>query len=253
MSTAYARKNPDFLYPIRYGGRREILVAPFDQVIRSENEAILVYMLEHLKTYREIYPALERLIGVNSKDLFMIAISFKQLELLSFLRGNTEHIDEDIEILKEIQSNYSIETASRLRLDIALPHLLMNHDIEKLYIVDSNWNEQKMRVIYDLFKHLCNQKLFAVDGDLRSFIQDTLEQVTTMFTTDIEDIYFLTTEKREKIKDYYFLCSSSLLSNYEALHIENGEHQNYKYHDWFEKCREEKLCIVDFFAPMIFR
>ena len=253
MSTAHARKNPDFLYPIRYGGRKEIFVVPFDQVIRAENEAILVYLLEHLNRYREQYPALDRLKNVSSSDRFTVAISFSQIELLNFLRGNSDHLSEDLETLKEIRGEYSMSATSRVRLDIALPHLLINHDVEKLYIVDSFWNEQKLKLIYELFKTLCNQKVFAVDGSIYDFVKETKEPITTIFTTSIEDIYVLTKESPDKVKDVYFLCSSTVLSNYEALYMDHSSPQIYKYHDWFETCREKQLCIVDFFAPIVFR
>lgn len=253
MSTAYARKNPDFLYPIRYSGRKEILVVPFDQVIRAENEAILVFLLEHFNRYRERYPALERLKDVTSSNRFTVSISFSPIELLSFLRGDRDHLQEDEETLKEARSGYTMSATSRVRLNIALPHLLMNHDVEKLFIVDHAWNEQKLKLIYEIFKTLCNQKVFAVDGSIYDFVKETKEPVTTIFTTNIEEIYALTKEASDKVKDVYFLCSSTILSNYEELHMDHGSPQVYKYHDWFETCRENQLCIVDFFAPIVFR
>ena len=234
MSTAHARKNPDFLYPIRYGGRKEILVVPFDHVIRVENEAIITYMLSHISDYETIYPGLTYLQNTNKVERFNVSISFHPIDLLSFLRGNSKHADEDSSILQDIRSKYIMNITSRLRLNIALPHLLLDQDIEKLYIVDPIMDDKKLKIIYDIFTSLCNKKVFAAEETLDSFI------------------YKWTKEIPDKIKDVYFLCSGSILSNYEALYIEKGVPQLYKYSEWFEKCEKEKLCIVDFFAPMVF-
>ena len=252
MSTAHARKNPDFLYPIRYGGRKEILVVPFDHVIRVENEAIITYMLSHISDYETIYPGLTYLQNTNKIERFNVSISFHPIDLLSFLRGNSKHADEDSSILQDIRSKYIMNITSRLRLNIALPHLLLDQDIEKLYIVDPIMNDKKLKIIYDIFTSLCNKKVFAAEETLDSFIRTAKENITTIFSTNIDDIYKWTKEIPDKIKDVYFLCSGSILSNYEALYIEKGVPQLYKYSEWFEKCEKEKLCIVDFFAPMIF-
>ena len=253
MSTAHARKNPDFLYPIRERGRKEIIIAPFDQILRVENEAIIVYMLEHLNEYQKVYPAIERLVGISQSDRFTISISFSPIELLSFLRGDSEHIEEDYRNLNDIQSKYDMSATSRLRLNIALPHLLLEKDVEKLYIVDSNMNDKKMKIIYEIFKTLCNKRVFAVNGDLVSFVNETIDHPTTIFLNSIDDIFKLTKENPEKVKDVYFLCNGSLLSNYEAESYEKGFLRLYKYYEWFEKCKKDQFCIVDFFTPIMFR
>lgn len=258
MSTASARKNPDFLFPIRSSGRTEIVICPFDQVIRSDNEAILSYLIfDAYETYKDKLPLLKTLHDKNIPvaEKFQIAISFTDVQLISFLSGgNTITPDEAVGILEEIRKQYNPRRSSRLRLDIALPHLVYEGNIEKLYIVDPHMDAGKVDILASHFKDLANRKVFAVSGTIPNFIFDLSENPTTIFDVDIEEIYYMTKEMPGRMKDVYFLCSSTLLSNYERISTEKLSDftPEYKYHSWFEQCVKDKFCVVDYFKPMIY-
>lgn len=253
MATASARKKPDFLHPIQHPGRKEYLAVTYDQVIRSENEAILNYLLQDgFQEYHTVYPKLDILKSATRDQIFQIAISFTDRQLLTFLRDTNKYPEEDQENVNRIRKVYSTGNSSVLRMDIALSHLMTLDTVQAVYVVDPYMDDAKMRVLYEFFTTQCNRKLMAVRGDITEFISQRNKEITTAYLVDVEDIYTLTKNHRDVVKDMYFLCSGSLLSNYDLIYQDGVKPPVYKYHAWFQKCIEDKLCIVDYFLPIIY-
>lgn len=254
MSNAHARKNPDFLHPIRDKGRKEYIAVSYDQVIRSDNEAILMYLLyDAYDQYVSFYPRLTELKNASIEMIFQFAIGFTDVQLLMFLRGAQNNPEKDIENLKEIRKHYSSHSTTPLRLDIALQHLVAEGYVQRLFVVDPYMDDEKMRVISEIFKTTCNRLVFAVRGDIKDFIVSSKDRITTAFIPRAEDIFTLISNHKEKSKDVYFLCSASLLENYDAVYEDGSKPPVYKHQEVFEKCASDEFCVVDYFSPIIFK
>ena len=209
-----ARKNPDFLHPIKESGRAEIIIATYDQIIRCDNEAILKHIIfDKYDFYITEYPILKKLKNITENELFTISSSFLDTELLPFIRGNTNFLWKDSEILSKIRSEYNPNMSNRLRTNIALEYLLTEGYIQKLYIVDNNMNNMKLAILFDHFKDLCNKKVFAVEGNIINFIERNNISPTTIMSNSIDDIFELSKMKHKN--QMYYICSAKKLSNYE--------------------------------------
>ncbi len=255
MATAIAAKEPDFIYPIRAKGRAEYVLACFDQVIRSDTEAMLYYLINTgYQKYIDKLPGIQKLKNASREQIFDIAISLSPTELLFFLssKENEDTLDYD-ELNDQIHSEYSSNFSSRLRTDIALYHLISEEVIKKLYIVDPYMDDEKLQIISSVFKEFCNEKVFAIKGTVSSAITIINEQLTTIFDVDVEEISSICKKMPSKIKDVYFLCSSARFSNYTSLPATTGgAAPEVKHKEDFQKYIEDKLCIVDYFDPLIY-
>lgn len=249
MSTAYAKKKADYLYPIRYAGRSEVMVVSFDQVIRCKTEALINFLLKNYDSYSSIFPKLEAMKNLTLNQLFAIAISFTERELISFLQVENKGLENDIKLYNALKKSYSYNSTNILRLNIGLRHLLDENHIEKIYVIDEEMDLDKMKILQSIFGDFCNKKVFAVKGDLCDFIKEMNEVPTTIIDYSIDNILKLTKEYSNKIKDVYFLCSGALLSNYTSDLQDNKP--KIKYVNWFDECKKNKICVVDLFTPIL--
>lgn len=247
-----AVKHPDLLMPVTDRNRNEYFAMHFNNVIRSFNQAIILYMLQSDSFSSKEYPILDTF--KNDKDIFNFSMCVPTKFLLAYLRGEKTPKDDDEEILHKIRKQYNPFLTYHSRMEAAIKHLLFSKNCQKIYISEPDIREypKEIEVI---------QMVFGTEVDKISLVTNPISEIlvedssiTSVFLEDIEELRFiLETVPTEKYKEKSFWTSLGWEENSEnaKAFIEGREPLRVKYQEVFETIESKHFCQFNYFYPFM--
>lgn len=252
-----ALQHPDYLLPFEKENREEVILLPFHNVIRSENEAIFQYMKERSEHYLPKYPGLAALMDETADNIYKIAVSFSPeqfLDVLSIDPDNTsiedaetispEEISNDLLV---IRNQYNLlRDSTQTRMEAAISQIVQQSFCKSLYVVDDFVRGDKS-LIYTMNRvfapAIALKKLRVYENTLQDIIHNHPE-VTTVFIDDADDLRtIIETYDSKLIAGKYFMLSLAYHTNLDSVtHI-------IKHFDFFESAKEKYKCNVEYYMP----
>lgn len=249
-----AEKYPDYMAPISDRNRIETFAVQFNNVIRSLNQAIIVYMKLHPEKY-----SLEEFPGLNYTNddevIYESANSIPMDLLLPMLHGSDEYDkDQYKDMLNEIRQNYDpLNHTYASRIEAALVHLGRTDICKHIYICEPSMAmyPKELQLLSNIFNSLPSTKYTLLNCKLDEAII-RYPDITTVFIESTHDLHMIVTDFDKKyIQDKFFNVSAMSLINIDLDKINTNDEDSiiFRFQSEYDQLEKDQICMVRYFIP----
>ena len=250
-----AEKNPDYMLPLDNSDRAEYILVPFSNIIRSVNQAICIFMLQHQEEFSfEEYPKLSEFIidgKVDGDKLYNEVSRIPNRFLISYLKGDLKLVEKrDYSSISEsIRLRYDIFQSYHTRMEAALARLSQSNLVKGIFIQDYYLQQDvSMQNFIDrLFdKNLIHKDCFIEYSVWSIFvILKHDRRITTVYFEEIaEAIWVLKNSEPEILEGKaFFISTGPCVNGY------NNLEDTAKQIDELNKLAVKKKVQINYFFP----
>lgn len=250
-----AEKNPDYMLPLDNSDRAEYILVPFSNIIRSINQPICIFMLQHPEEFSlEEYPKLSEFIidgKIDGDKLYNEVSRIPNRFLISYLKGDLKLVEsfDNMHIVESIRLRYDIFQSYHTRMEAALARLSQSNLVKGIFIQDVYLQQDKsMQTFIDrLFDENIIHKDCFIEYSVWSIyhiLKHDLRITTVYFEEIAEAIWILKNAEPEILEGKAFFVSTG-----PCVNGFNDLEDTAKQIDELNKLAVKKKVQINYFFP----
>ena len=250
-----AEKNPDYMLPLDNSDRAEYILVPFSNIIRSINQPICIFMLQHPEEFSlEEYPKLSEFIidgKIDGDKLYNEVSRIPNRFLISYLKGDLklEEKKEYTRIIEGIRLRYDIFQSYHTRMEAALARISQSGLAKEIWIQDEYLEQDKS--MQNFIDRLFDRNLIHKDCYIERALCNTylainnIPRITTVYFEEIAEAIWILKNTEPKILEgkAFFVSTGPCVNGYNDLE------DTAKQIDELNKLAVKKKVQINYFFP----